>query len=101
MVSYLWKPGILSTLKIRKEFMHSYQPQQQFYAIILWAQLKLGFSSNWFLDLKHMLSLSCIPALRRQRQADIWGQGQPGLQSEFQNCLDKNKNKQTKKPTFC
>ena len=26
-----------------------------------------------------------IPALRRQRQADFWVQGQPGLQSEFQN----------------
>jgi hypothetical protein len=25
-----------------------------------------------------------IPALRRQRQADLWVQGQPGLQSEFQ-----------------
>jgi hypothetical protein len=26
-----------------------------------------------------------IPALRRQRQADFWVQGQPGLQSEFQD----------------
>jgi hypothetical protein len=48
-----------------------------------------------------------IPALGRQRQVDFWVQGQPGLQSEFQDsqgyaekpCL-KNKtkqNKQTKK----
>jgi hypothetical protein len=43
-----------------------------------------------------------IPVLRRQRQADFWVQGQPGLQSEFQDiqgyrekpCL---KNKQTNK----
>jgi hypothetical protein len=43
-----------------------------------------------------------IPALGRQRQADFWVQGQPGLQSEFQDsqgytekpCLKKqNKNK--------
>jgi hypothetical protein len=47
-----------------------------------------------------------IPALGRQRQADFWVQGQPGLQSEFQDsqgytekpCLEKQKpNKQTKK----
>jgi hypothetical protein len=43
-----------------------------------------------------------IPALRRQRQADFWVQGQPGLQSEFQNSqgytekpyLEKQTNKQ-------
>jgi hypothetical protein len=42
-----------------------------------------------------------IPALGRQRQADFWVQGQPGLQSEFQDsqgytekpCLGKTKNK--------
>jgi hypothetical protein len=47
---------------------------------------------------------SLIPALVRQRQADFWVRGQPGLQSEFQDsqgytekpCL----NKQTKIPTF-
>jgi hypothetical protein len=27
-----------------------------------------------------------IPALRRQRQEDFWVRGQPGLQSEFQDC---------------
>jgi hypothetical protein len=40
-----------------------------------------------------------IPALRRQRQADFWVRGQPGLQSEFQDslgytekpCLEKKK----------
>jgi hypothetical protein len=46
-----------------------------------------------------------IPALGRQRQADFCVQGQPGLQSEFQNsqgytekpCLEKqNKTKQNK-----
>jgi hypothetical protein len=46
-----------------------------------------------------------IPALGRQRQADFWVPGQPGLQSEFQDnqgyaekpCLEKTKqtNKQT------
>jgi hypothetical protein len=50
-----------------------------------------------------------IPALGRQRQADFWVRGQPGLQSEFQDsqgyiektCLKnktKTKNKQTNKP---
>jgi hypothetical protein len=45
-----------------------------------------------------------ISALGRQRQADFWVQGQPGLQSEFQDiqgytekpCLEKQTNKQTK-----
>jgi hypothetical protein len=45
-----------------------------------------------------------IPALRRQRQTDFRVQGQPGLQSEFQDsqgytekpCLEKQ-NKQTNK----
>jgi hypothetical protein len=44
-----------------------------------------------------------IPALRRQRQGDFWVQGQPGLQSEFQDkqgytekpCLKKQTNKNT------
>jgi hypothetical protein len=52
-----------------------------------------------------------IPALGRQKQVDFWVQGQPGLQSEFQDsqgytekpCLKKtiqNKSKQKpKKPT--
>ena len=42
-----------------------------------------------------------ILALGRQRQADFWVQGQPGLQSEFQGsqgytekpCLEKNQTK--------
>jgi hypothetical protein len=45
-----------------------------------------------------------IPALRRQRQADFWVRGQPGLQSEVQDsqgytekpCLKKQKQKQNK-----
>jgi hypothetical protein len=46
-----------------------------------------------------------IPALRRQRHADFWVRGHPGLQSEFQDsqgytekpCLEKQTNKQTNK----
>jgi phenylpyruvate tautomerase PptA (4-oxalocrotonate tautomerase family) len=46
-----------------------------------------------------------IPALGRQRQADFWVRGQPGLQSEFQDsqgyiekpCLEKTKNKKQTK----
>jgi hypothetical protein len=49
-----------------------------------------------------------IPALGRQRQADFWVRGQPGLQSELQDsqsykekpCLEKNKKKK-KKEEFC
>ena len=48
-----------------------------------------------------------IPALGRQRQADFWVQGQPGLQSEFQDsqgytekpCLEKNQIQKTNKQT--
>jgi hypothetical protein len=46
-----------------------------------------------------------IPALGRQRQADLWVRGQPGLQSEFQDsqgytekpCLEKLKKQTNKK----
>jgi hypothetical protein len=38
-----------------------------------------------------------IPALRRQRQADFWVRGQPGLQSEFQ---EKNTDCSSKGPEF-
>jgi hypothetical protein len=46
-----------------------------------------------------------IPALGRQRQADFWVPGQPGLQSEFQDsqgytgkpCLEKQKKEKKKK----
>jgi hypothetical protein len=46
-----------------------------------------------------------IPALGRQRQADFWVRGQPGLQSEFQDsqdytekpCLEKQKQNKKKK----
>jgi hypothetical protein len=42
-----------------------------------------------------------VPALGRQRQADFWVRGQPGVQSEFQDsqgyteksCLEKPKKK--------
>ena len=48
---------------------------------------------------------SLIPGLQRQRQADLWVRGQPGLKSEFQDsqcykekhCLWKKKNKKQKK----
>jgi hypothetical protein len=47
-----------------------------------------------------------IQALGRQRQADFWVLGQPGLQSEFQDshgytekpCIEKPKNQPTKQP---
>jgi hypothetical protein len=48
-----------------------------------------------------------ISALRRQKQADFWVRGQPGLQSEFQDsqgytekpCLKKNQEGKKKKKT--
>jgi hypothetical protein len=51
-----------------------------------------------------MMAHTLIPALRRQRQVDFWVQGQPGLQSEFQDsqdytekpCLEKPKKKKKK-----
>jgi hypothetical protein len=49
-----------------------------------------------------------IPALGRQRQADFWVRGQPGLQSEFQGsqdytekpCLKKKTKNKTKKKSL-
>jgi hypothetical protein len=70
-----------------------------------------GFWSSWTTVKTSIYSRAwwrtpLIPALRRQRQADFWVQGQPALQSEFQDsqgytekpCLEKqnkNKKKQT------
>jgi hypothetical protein len=56
------------------------------------------FSQEWWLT-------PLIPALGRQKQADFWVGGQPGLQSEFQDsqgyteklCLKKPKKKKKKK----
>jgi hypothetical protein len=39
-----------------------------------------------------------IPALGRQRQADFWVQGQPGLQSEFQDSQDYTEKRRLEKP---
>jgi hypothetical protein len=70
----------------------------------LWSQHSGGFSREAY-ELKTSLGVRrwwCtpfIPALGRQRQADFWVRGQPGLQSEFQvsqgytekPCLEKQK----------
>jgi hypothetical protein len=60
---------------------------------------KLPISQTWW-------RTPLIPALGRQRQADFWVQGQPGLQSEFQDsqgytekpCLGKPKKKKKNYP---
>jgi hypothetical protein len=67
------------------------------YKVILIGILKTIKGRAWW----HM---PLIPALGRQRQAGFWVQGQPGLQSEFQDiqgytensCLEKTKNKEQK-----
>jgi hypothetical protein len=42
-----------------------------------------------------------IPALGRQRQADFWVWGQPGLQSEFQDSQDYTEKPCLEKKKFC
>ena len=65
------------------------------------------FPQEWSLA-RQWWRMPLIPALGRQRQADFWVRGQPGLQSEFQDsqgytekpCLEniqKNKNKNKNK----
>jgi hypothetical protein len=69
-----------------------------------------GWAKTWMLS-RAWWRTPLIPALGRQRQADFWVRGQPGLQSELQDsqsytekpCLEKKQktNKQTKKRHEC
>jgi hypothetical protein len=49
-----------------------------FYWIYLFYVVMCHTAGQWW-------RIPLIPALRRQRQADFWVRGQPGLQSEFQD----------------
>jgi hypothetical protein len=42
----------------------------------------------WYWAKPGVVATPSIPALGRQRQVDFWVQGQPGLQSEFQDSQD-------------
>jgi hypothetical protein len=52
-----------------------------------WKEKRIFFLKNSFIS-RAWWRMPLIPALGRQRQADFWVQGQPGLQSEFQDSLD-------------
>jgi hypothetical protein len=59
-----------------------------------WSSLSFSYET---VDCRAWWHTPLIPALGRQRQADLWVRGQPGLQSEFQDsqgytekpCLEK------------
>jgi hypothetical protein len=53
--------------------------------------LKKGLRQAWW-------HTPLIPALRRQRQANVWVRGQPGLQSEFQDSQSYTEKPCLKKP---
>jgi hypothetical protein len=42
-------------------------------------------STQCFLDTGARWHIPLVPELRRQRPVDLWVQGQPGLQGEFQD----------------
>ena len=80
-----WTPGLKST-----------PPQLGKHSLVLLSGLEMEsrtlYSGVWW-------RTPLVPALGRQRQADVWVRGQPGLQSEFQDsqgytekpCLEKPK----------
>jgi hypothetical protein len=67
-------------------------PTQAYYNLKCWRLilLKVSLHCKWTLSKKNWGSqvwwrTPLIPALGRQRQVDFWVQGQPGLQSKFQD----------------
>jgi hypothetical protein len=57
-----------------------------------WLEVVTGSWAWWRMPL--------IPALGRQRQADFWVRGQPGLQSEFQDSQGYTEKSCLKKKSF-
>jgi hypothetical protein len=55
-------------------------------------------SLKWQLQSRAWWHMPLIPALGKQRQADFWVRGQPGLQSEFQDSQDYTEKPCLKKP---
>jgi hypothetical protein len=83
---------------------HTFNPSVQEVEAGRFLSLKPAWSTGW---VSEQLRPHRIPALGRQRQADFWVRGQPGLQSEFQDsqnytekpCLEKQTNQKTNQPT--
>jgi hypothetical protein len=62
----------------------------------------LGGRVTWLHRQKSWWRTPLVPALGRQRQADFWVEGQPGLQSEFHDSqvyTEKLLSRKSKKPT--
>jgi hypothetical protein len=94
-------PGyVLLLICIATRFCISYKLKMTFILGNFWG--KTSILKEWAGQWWHT---PLIPALGRQRQADFWVQGQPGLQSEFQDsqgyadktCLEKKQKKRNQK----
>jgi hypothetical protein len=96
--------NLMRSNKCNVMFLHQENTWNNIKVMLYWKLLSPSYPIKHRIHCRAWCRTPLILALGRQRQADFWVRGQPGLQSEFQDsqgytetpCLRKQANKQTK-----